>query len=70
MQINWLTLIIGLGALFIGYKLNQYANQQSEKRIIDVLTAEIESLKNKRLTPDEQTRLNGLNEALRILKNK
>lgn len=71
---NWITLIVGLVALFIGYKLNQYANQQSEKRIIDTLTAEIESLKNKqatgRITPQEQTRIAGLEEAINILQNK
>lgn len=70
MQVNWLTLIIGAIALFAGFKLNQYANQQSEKRIIDALIAEIQSLKDKRLAPDEQTRLNGLREALKILKSK
>lgn len=67
-------ILIGALGLFIGYKFNQFANMQSEKRIIDTLTAKIEELINKaktgRLTSDEATNLNGLQEALTILKNK
>lgn len=73
-MLNWLTIVVGLVALFAGYKLNQYANKQSEDRIIAQLTALIESLKNKQaraiISGEEQARLNGLIEALSILTNK
>lgn len=70
----WWTILIGIASAFIGYKLNQQANAQSEKRIIDALTAEIESLKTKkqtaRLSSDESARLNAFEEALTLIKNK
>jgi hypothetical protein len=74
MQFNWLTLIIGLIALFAGYKLNQRANEQSEKRIIEALTAEIQKLKQQqqtsRNTGNEQAQINGLEKALKLITNK
>lgn len=74
MKVNFWTLIIGLVALFIGYRLTQYANAQTEKRIIEKLTAEIQSLKDKRATrgisSDEEIRVMVLEETVKILAQK
>jgi len=67
---NWKVIAIGLLGLTIGFLLNVYANSKSEQKIIDALTAEIESIKNKRITAQEQTRLIQLQAQLDLLKNK
>ena len=58
---NWKFILIGLTSLIVGFFLNRYSNQQSEKRIIDSLIAEIKILKEKqsisRITADEQKRI-------------
>lgn len=41
----WKGILLGILGLFIGYKLNQYANRESEKRIIDAINAKIDLLK-------------------------
>lgn len=73
-MINWKMLLVGALGLFIGYKLNQIANQKSEQRIIEALTAQINELKNKlqtgRISSEEKEKLIGLEQALVILKNK
>lgn len=69
-MINWLTIVIGILALIAGYKLQQYANEQSEKRIIEALTAQIQALMNKRLTSEEQARWTALKETLKIITDK
>lgn len=73
MQVNWLTFFIGLLALFAGYKLNQYANKQSEDRIIAAFIKEIESIKNKqktsRITQNEERYMQDLEAQLYLLKN-
>ena len=67
---NWKVILIGLAGLTIGFLLNVYANSKSEQKIIDALTAEIESIKNKRITAEQQTRLIQLQAQLDLLKNK
>ena len=73
-MINWTMLLAGALGLFLGYKLNQRANEMSEKKIIEALTAQILLLKDKvqtgRVSGDEQARIAGLEEALRIVKQK
>lgn len=73
-MINWLTVLIGFVGLYIGYKLNQYANEQSERRIIDALIAEIKSLKDNqitgRITNEEQQRIMVLEEAIKLIQTK
>lgn len=66
---KWKILLVVAGIL-VGYFANVYANAQSEKRIIDALTAEIESIKNSkaRLTAESQQRLIELNAQLNLLK--
>lgn len=61
-------LFLGALGLLAGFLLNKWANKISEDRIISELTAEIESLKNKRLTTGEQQRLTGLQAQLNLLK--
>lgn len=58
-MINWETLLIGALGLFIGYKLNQYANQKTEQKIIDSITAKIEELASK-ITPEQARVLQSL----------
>lgn len=75
MQVNWLTFIVGAIALYVGYRLNQYANTQSEKKIIDALTAEIESIKSKQqltrgINPEDQSMINLLQAQIDILGKK
>lgn len=68
---NWKIILFGLLGLAIGFGLQVYANYRSEQRIIAAITAEIEALKEKmkvsRTTPEEQTRLIGLEAQLRLL---
>lgn len=58
---NWKVILVGILGITIGFLLNIYANKQSEKRIIEALIAQINSLKEKeqisRLSSDEQQRL-------------
>lgn len=74
MKVNFLTLLIGAFGIFLGYKFQQRANAQSEKRIIEALTAEIEKLKQQqqtgRGTGNEQAKIQGIEQALSIIKNK
>lgn len=71
---NWVTLLIGVAGIYIGYKLNQYANKQSENRIIAAFKAEIESLKNKqsvgRLSLEDTQKINILEQTIERLQNK
>lgn len=73
-MISWKMILVGIAGLYIGYRLNQVANERSEKRIIDALTAQIEALKGKvqqgRISSEEQSKLSGLEEALRIIQTK
>lgn len=68
---NWIAIIVGLAGLTAGFLLNVYANKQSEKRIIDQLTAEIESIKSQqkagRSTPETDKRLIQLEAQLQLL---
>lgn len=68
---NWIAIIVGIAGLTAGFLLNVYANKQSEKRIIDQLTAEINSIKAQqkvgRSTPESQTRLIQLEAQLQLL---
>jgi len=66
---KWLIIFSILG-LVAGYLLSRYANKLSENKIIEILTAEIESLKNKRLNADQQKRLIELEAQLKLLTNK
>lgn len=60
--------------VIVGIIANIYFNRLSENRIIKALTEQIQQLKDKqavgKITPEEQIRISGLEEALRILKNK
>lgn len=73
---EWLTknkwkILLALIAFGAGFAANIYANRQSEKRIIDALTAEIESIKNKAArTLNDQQRLIELQAQLNLLQNK
>lgn len=71
---NIWTFIAVVISLFIGYKLNQKANEQTEKKIIQAIKDEIAELKNKqqttRLSQDEEIRIHGLNESINILTTK
>ena len=71
---NWVTLLIGLAGIYLGYKLNQYANEQSESRIIAAFNAKIDELKNKaqtnRATTGDQQTINTLEEMIKLLENK
>lgn len=72
---NFWTVIVGAIAMFVGYKLNQRANEQTEKRIIAAFTAEIEKLKAQqqsgtRTTGTEQGQIEGLEKALELIKKK
>lgn len=68
---NWIAIIVGLAGLTAGFLLNVYANKQSEKRIIDQLTTEIESIKAQqkisRSTPETDKRLIELEAQLKLL---
>lgn len=67
-------ILAGVLGLYIGFKLNEYANKKSEERIIDILTQQINQLQEKlqlgKISMEEQTKIQGLEEALRILKTK
>ena len=71
---NIWTLIAVVFSLFIGYRLNKYANQQTEKKIIQAIKDEIASLQSKRqvsrLSQEEEIRIHGLNETINILTTK
>lgn len=76
---NWIirnkfTILFAILGIVAGYYLNVLANRASEKKIIDALTAEIESLKQKqstsRLTADEQNKLLSLQAQLNLLKSR
>lgn len=62
---NKWVIIAGLLGIALGWLGNYLANKASEKRIIEALTAEIEKLKNQRLTEAEKQRL----EELQMKKN-
>lgn len=62
-------LLFGLIGIVAGFLLNKFANKISEDRIIAALIAEIQSLKNKRITPNEQKYLQDLEAQLYLLKN-
>lgn len=66
---NKFIIIFAIAGLIAGFFLNKLANKISEDRIIAALIAEIQSLKNKRITPNEQKYLQDLEAQLYLLKN-
>lgn len=58
----------------VGYFTSKRISDQSEKKIIDILTLEIKALQDKlttgRSTGTEQIEINALTKALTIIKNK
>lgn len=66
--------LVGLLGIILGAYLSYRVNQITNKQLLDALKAELEQYMVKaqtgRLTPEEQARINGLQEALRILQKK
>lgn len=59
---NWIfknrfVILFGALGLVAGFLLNKWANRISEEKIILAIKAEIESLKNKRMTRESQQRI-------------
>lgn len=73
MRLNWKIIVIGIIGVILGILGNMYANKLSEGRIIKALTAEIESLKAKRIMnrsmPGDDMLIEQLQAQLNILKN-
>lgn len=71
-MINWIVknkFVIGFAilGLIAGFLLNKWANKLSEDKIIAAIKAEIESLKQGRLTQASQTKLIELEAQLALL---
>lgn len=71
-MLNWIgknkwKILIGVLAFTAGILANFWANRRSEQKIIAAITAQINELKNKRLTPDEHMRLTELQAQLKLL---
>lgn len=68
---NWKLILVGIISLTIGFLLQVYANYRSERRIIEAIVAEIQTLKEKqtigRTTAEDQKRLIELEAQLRLL---
>lgn len=68
-MLNWISknrfvILFGSLGLVAGFLLNKWANRISEEKIILAIKAEIESLKNKRMTNESQQRILALQSKL------